>query len=304
MNTLVQKFKKRLRPIFRREETSIRLLIVSKTLIWANCILNRIRHAHLKALGDTGLKSLSDKRAKNVFVFANGPSLNDLDFTKIKRLVDEKKFDLITVNCFASKGIQQFDIKPSIAVFGDPDHFIGIDGNGVLPQYEEDIKTINDSKIPVMIPDQYFVYSKFKNGIPYCSVRNQYGNNVSNIQKPLGFYSVTAFAAISLAIHLGYKNIYICGYDNSYFKNFSVDQKNRRVLPDQHFYDTEKSAKRYMNPDQYGPISDIFLDFSRHFRYLEKINRLKPPEVTISNIALTTYTDAFPRCFNLGIYND
>lgn len=291
-------------PLFRRESSSLRQLFICKFFVWLNCLVARVRYAHLRGIGSAKLQELSKNRAENVFVFANGPSLNELDFDKIKKLVDQKAFDLVTVNCFASEGICKFEIKPTIAVFGDPDHFIGPNGDEISPQFLKDIDAVNETNIPALVPNHYFSKSRFVNGIPYCSNRNQYGKNVSDIQKPLGFYSVTAFTAISVAIHLGYKNIFLCGYDNSYFREFAVDRENRRILQNRHFYDSAEAAKREMSAEEFGPISNIFLDFSRHFRYLEKISALKPLDVRISNIALTTYTDAFPRNFDLDIYHD
>lgn len=289
---------------FRAEATSLRQLFICKSVIVVKSIGDRLQHGRLRKIGRERMMKMRETRAENAFVFANGPSINDLDFGKIKRLVDSKTFDLIGVNSFASGAVEKHAIVPTALALCDPMHYAGTDKGHLLSQVEEDIRVINRHRIPVFVPSRYYSRSEFVNTIPFCGVFNPYGSNVTDIQRPLGFNGVTAFLAIAAAIDLGYRNIYLCGFDNSYFKQFEVDRENRKYFLDAHFYDPATVSKRYLPTERYGPASHIFTDISRHFRFLEKINKLKPPEVRIRNIALVTYTDAFERCFELDVYKD
>ncbi|MBK1792771.1 hypothetical protein [Persicirhabdus sediminis] len=290
------------RVLNRTEQTSLCGLFLCKLVILVQRFCHLIQHKGLSQLSKSKLKELTARKAKDVIVFANGPSLRDLDFTKVKELTDSGEYDLIVVNSFASKAIAQYGIVPFAGIFNDPAHYGGCPDHPLASQFQEDIDTMNEFNIPTIVPYRYVRKSKFNNTVPICGFRDVYSQNVSNIHKPTGFYGLTAFYALALAMHLKYQNIYVCGYDNSYFKSFGVDMNNEKYLQDEHFYDDESLSRRWMPTDLYGKTCDMFYDTYRHFMYLEKIAQLCPREVKIWNIAKTTYTDAFPRNFDLDIY--
>lgn len=287
---------------YRKETTSIAKLCAYKLLLVLKSLAYTTMYGKYKKTTVDRLEELKGKKSKNVFIFANGPSVNDLDFKKIKLLIDQGDWDLVTINSFASKAIDDFEIIPTLSIFADPFHYIGSEKTGLTVQAELDIKKINEKEIPAFVPYQFMKHSRFKNSIPFCSVSNVYSKNVSDLTRPLGYYPVTAFYALSLAINLGYKNIYLCGYDNSYFLDFEVSVDNKKYFHDKHFYDLEKTEKRHISNDHFMHTSDVFLNFYRHFKYLEKINKYKPAGVCIKNIAKRTYTDAFDRSFGLDVY--
>jgi len=299
---MIQSLKIKSQSLFREEQTSLFMLMMCRFLTELNCVTYKLKHFGLNKDSKQMLINLKGKGSENVFVFANGPSLGALDFKKIKELTDGGEFDLISVNSFASKGIEKYGLTPIVGFFADPSHYRSVDDPKYSLQSEADIAVMNQRGIPAMVPYHFYRKSKFNSSIPYCGVCNVYRNNISDMTKPMGYYSLTAFYALSLALHLDYKNIYICGFDNSYFRSFAVDENNEKYFENKHFYKTEKSPKLLLPTEKYGPTSHIFYDTYRHFKYLEKISKFGKGETKIFNIAKTTFTDAFERNFDLDIY--
>lgn len=297
------KIKKTLKPYYRDEQTGLFTFLVCRLIVELNTMRYCLQNWKLRRLNKSSIAGLKKTRAKSVFVFANGPSLNDLDFVKVKAHMDTRDYDLITVNSFASKGIDQYGLKPAVAVFGDTMHYRDEDDAQFTEQAADDIRAINEHGVSALVPYHYFKRSRFKESIPYCGVYNVYRNNVDKTHKPLGFYRVTAFYALALALDVGYENVYLCGYDNSYFRTFEVDLNNEKYFDNKHFYE-EKQTRLHLPTEKYGPTSHIFYDTYRHFKYLEKINKNSRGESKLYNIAKTTFTDAFERNFGLDVYKD
>src|SRR5690606_12250606 len=99
-----------------QEPTSHRELLFCESVYRFNELRNWLFHRRLRKAGEKKIENLRQKRAEKVFVFANGPSLTELDFNKLKNLVDRKEFDLIVVNSFASGAIEQHQIIPTAIV--------------------------------------------------------------------------------------------------------------------------------------------------------------------------------------------
>ncbi len=231
------------------------------------------------------------EKNKFAFVFANGPSLSQIDLLKIKKYCDEEGGDLIAINSFLSKSADV--VKPRFAVFADNVHFAGGES-----QYSEDVDTCRSLGIQYFAPVKYLVKGDvLMHG--YCSICNLDSNSTSDILKPAGYYGVTAFFAISLAKMIGYKAIYICGFDNSYFKDFSVSRDGVMSIHHKHYYD--KSSSNTKISPSYKNTSQFFFDVYRHFLYLEKIC---DDAHQIKNVALDSYLSSIPRCNDLDIYKN
>lgn len=227
---------------------------------------------------------------KSVFVFANGPSMKDIDLNKVDALCKGGVFDLIAINSYLSKSADT--AKPTYAIFADNVHF-----NNAAGQYKSDIEKCIELDIPYFAPAKYVSESS---GLryAYCSLCNIDASNTSNILKPAGYYGVTAFFALSLAKMLGYQNIYVCGFDNSYFLDFEVLNNGEMCIRHKHYYDNKNSETKVKC--LYGSTSEFFFDTYRHFSYLEKIFKNFS---SIKNIAKTSYLSSIPREFDLDVYN-
>lgn len=235
-------------------------------------------------------KDVKEKR-KSAFVFANGPSLSKIDLSKVKKYCEEENFDLISVNSFLSKSATV--VRPNYAVFADNGHFSG--GNS---QYMSDIDMCKRLGVTYFAPAK-FVDENNCLMYGYCSLCDLDSINTSNILRPVGYYGMTAFFAISLAKMLGYKNIYLCGFDNSYFKDFEVSRSGEMFIHHKHYYDS--CATDTIVPCIYKETSEFFFDVYRHFYYIHKITKNSS---NIKNIALDSYLSDVKRDFSLDVYND
>ena len=225
--------------------------------------------------------------SKIAFVFANGPSISDIDLEKLNKL-DKNKYDLIVVNSYMSNsaGIAQ----PKFAVFADPLHF-----SKEKNKYTRDIELCEELGVTYFTPAKYAdINSKLRYG--FCSLTNLDSSNVTDLTKPAGYYGLTAFYALTLAKMIGYNKIYICGFDNSYFQDFTVGNSGEMYIRHKHYYD--KKSEDVLVPCIYKNSTEFFFDTYRYFQYLAKIN----DDRAIFNIAKFTYSSEISRDISLDIY--
>lgn len=251
---------------------------------------------HFKSLISSRNKSKTIKKSivdneKNAFVFANGPSLSDIDLGKVRKLIEGGEYDLIAVNSFLSKSSSE--IMPTFAVFSDNLHFNVDDKDS---QYSKDVSICKEKNIKYFVPFKYY-QCKSSLQIGYNAFCEIFSKNTSNILNPPGFYGLTALHALRVAKHLGYKNIYICGFDNSYFKDFEVGDTGEMVIRHRHYYDGKSNDVEV--PCLYERSSEFFFDTYRHFHYIEKITKT---DGGFLNVALHTYLSSIRRDLTLDIY--
>lgn len=279
---------------FVKEQRSVRNVVVYRTVVAVIELFYAIKYR--RTLRRTR-KFLRDKKAevkregRSAFVFANGPSLGDIDLNKVEVLCKEKGHDLICINSYLSKSSDM--LKPTFAVFADNVHF-----NGGGTQYTKDVETCEAFGIPYFAPAKY-VDDSNPLMFGYCGICNIDARNTSDITKAAGYYGVTAFFAISLAKMLGYSNIYICGFDNSYFKDFKVTSEGKMVINHKHYYDSKGTNTQV--PCLYEKTSNFFFDSYRHFDFLEKISK---NDLRIKNVAKVSYLSTVSRDFDLDIYRN
>ncbi len=104
--------------------------------------------------------------------------------------------------------------------------------------------------------------------------------------------------AIFTAIHLGAKKIILVGSDHTWLKELYVDENNRTLFFNEHFYDKEKEAKQFDYAGQhYMKLHEILGTMSLAFEsyhILKKYAEYK--NATILNCTPQSYIDAFKRC--------
>jgi hypothetical protein len=294
MPKILNNLKKYYQSLFKEEPKSVTNLMFYKTFCFLAGMLYRYKYRRELRTTNNFIKinkKINSLKGKNVFVFANGPSLSDIDLNKISQLCDTGNFDLIAINSFLSKS--QEIVLPKYAVFSDNVHFSAVDINS---QYRMDVEVCKKNNITYFLPAKYH-HSTIGQRLAYCSLCNIYSKNINDISKPAGYYGVTAFFALSLAKSLGYKNIFLCGFDNSYFKDFSLNSLGEMVIKHKHYYDGENSELEV--PCLYKTTADFFFDVYRHFYYLKKITK---ENINIFNIAKTTYLNFIPKDLSLDVY--
>ncbi|MHB8056655.1 MAG: 6-hydroxymethylpterin diphosphokinase MptE-like protein [Desulfuromonadaceae bacterium] len=235
------------------------------------------------------------KKGKNAFVLANGPSLSLLDFEKIKNY-QSLGYELITVNSFLSKTVQQ-EVTPDYWVLCDDSYFDESKVHNSAYNFYKDIQIANEKHIKTFVPIKYLNRNLIHNSIYYYSATDIFSNNVTDIMKPLGYYSMTAFFALSIASYLGYDNIFICGYDNDYFTNI-ISQDDKIYFKDKHFYnEAEEITLRSIEKCGYKNMSDFMYNSFLQFYFLNKFKNSK-----ITNLNKNSFVDTFRYDHCLDVY--
>ena len=250
---------------------------------------NRIKLRETKKLKNA-------KKGKECFVFANGPSISLLD---IKKIAEYQKygFDVICVNSYIVSAIAK-TVTPNFYVLSDPLSFGVKDERDISEDTMNTLKKIVDIlrelKIPVFIPAEFTNLNLFDNYYIFNDSENRFNGNIDPT-KPRGYLSMTAYKALAIACYLGYDSIYICGFDNDYFKTFSVDENNDIYFSDRHFYDGGNKTKSTSNVGR--GLGNLLWEQHLLFKHLELFT--KHP---IINLNPNSLVDAFPKKYSIDVY--
>ena len=110
---------------------------------------------------------------------------------------------------------------------------------------------------------------------------------------------MTLYKALSLACYMWYSNIYICGFDNDYFKNYECNESNEIYYQDKHYYTKElgENTLRKVDKNVHSSMSALLLHISSLFSGLEKFKKFP-----IINLDKDSLVDSFRKSHNLNIY--
>lgn len=250
---------------------------------------------------------------REAFVFSTGPSLNKLDPMKIARLQKERGMHVIAINMYVNSEFGKV-VEPDYYVMSDPSHW-----EGRMPQ--EEYAHLSDGEretrnaefsesckmawktlrangaVKLFVPAHLYRRTEHPAVFPFCEAGNFFGTNVDNLHWPLGYVSMTAYKALSLACHLGYRKIYIAGFDNSFFKSVEVDAQNEifyrygnAVTGTQSF----RAVAGWLGGKNVGEIL-----YNQHFGFIdiEKFRRFP-----IENLDLEGLINCFPKLNTLDVY--
>lgn len=241
-------------------------------------------------------KLKNSKKNKSAFVFANGPSLSLLSPDKIR----DYGFDVFAVNGYLNSTFGE-KVIPNYYVLSDPS-YLNFEKHYFNDIAEKDLRSNVIRKIkeynpilfvPVRSKCSYLVDKVFK----FVDIENELSKNASNILSFRGYPSMTAYKSLSIALYLGYENIYICGFDNNYFKFLSSDIHNNIYYEDTHFYDSGK--KRLIN--DIAPDVGRYL-FKEHILFTS-FEKFKNNSSKIFNLDPSSLNTFFPKEHYLNIYN-
>ncbi len=103
--------------------------------------------------------------------------------------------------------------------------------------------------------------------------------------------------AIFSAINIGFKEIILLGADHSWIKELFVDQNNKVLFFDKHFYDKERKLKKFnFDENNYPKLHQILDSLSRAFESYHTLNEYANyRKVTIKNCTPDSFIDAFVR---------
>jgi hypothetical protein len=220
---------------------------------------------------------------KDAVIIGGGPSFTDDLANSV--LCNREMFDLFAINYYCEN--QHSDnMIPDYYVLSDPATFSSNDAhlqdkNANLKKYLIRHASIN-LVIPIQASESYYVNRarlKFDD-------RQSIGFNNIDPRYPRGYTSNTLFKALAVALKIGYKNIYIMGFDYNYPSKVYVDQNNEIFLLDQHHY----GVTTYSLSDRYVSVAHAMYSWSKDYYYLKHLKR-----DGVFNVTDSSLVDVFDR---------
>ncbi len=242
------------------------------------------------------LKLPKRKTSRACYVLGNGPSLTASVKEHRETIRDN---DTLMVN-FSYKTDLFTDVKPNIYLLLDPNFF---SGNYIADHKPERFLSVVTWTIDIYVPYKYrnsLLVTQYLNKNPHITVF--FFNYV--IYK--GFESLNSFfykkglampqcqnvlvASLFQMVNRNYSKIYLLGAENYVFRNISVDQENRLILNDTHYYN--KTEYRVVSLS----ISELFLSLHKAFGGYQNVEKYaKKVGVNIYNLTPDSAIDAFER---------
>lgn len=188
-------------------------------------------------------------------------------------------------------------IVPNYYVLSDPTSFnegSQTVSKEIVDNQKRQIDRLNELNIPVFIPAQFSKLNILKQCYIFNDVENRFSRNIDPL-KPRGYLSMTGYKALAIACYLGYDTIYICGFDNDYFKTITVDENNDLYYTDKHYYDNGIKSKT--GPNVGKGLGNYLWEHHLLFKGLELFNHYN-----IINLNKNSLVDAFPKSHNLDIF--
>lgn len=275
----------------------IKSISISKNLFFLNYLFIK----KVFNLKKTLCLSLSRKSVKkfrginkhrNVIIFANGPSVNNIDFEILNSIKIEKKIDYFCINNFLNSNAAAY-ISPDYYLIADPTYFKILEPwqekfIDIIKSEEKVLLALRKNKITTFVPVDFENFAKNDvNFHLFNSFCHPSINNIKNPLLPLGCYPLAAMYALSIAIYMGYETVSIVGYDHSNFKNININIDNtlsERV----EYFDSRNNIDVQYPLTVYKNISEYLLEYSIIFEQYYKYNNLN-----IYNLNLDGYIDAF-----------
>jgi hypothetical protein len=249
------------------------------------------------------------------FILGNGPSLN-IALKQNSELLKEQT--LICVNGFSVS--EYFEkLKPSYYVLNAPEfwskNMFGDEMNNlvesILGEMVQGVVEKTKWKMSIFLPVQskenkaFIQYLKSNPHIDLIFYNTTPVEGLASINHL--FFSLklggprphnVLVPSLLLAINAGVKNIYLLGADHSWLPLISVDDKNRALVNQKHFYDEDQSESKQMNKRGKEPrkLHEILEKFTLSFRaYFELKDYAATKGVKIYNCTPGSFIDAFDR---------
>ena len=261
----------------------------------------------LLTLGKVALKSRPIKRrgqpAKGpVIVMGNGPSLREVISEQRQQLM---RYPRMAVN-FAANAPDFFELKPQHYILADPHFFTGMDSDPNVRKLWENIAKA-DWEMTLHIP---------------AGMRNRCGHLKDHPHLRMEYFNMTPgegfnmvchplyrkglamprprnvlIPAIMQAIASGYDEIYLVGADHTWPHTLYVDDRNRVVTVQPHFYeDNQEELDRVAEAYAGIHIADVLQSMVIAFRSYHQIREFADKNgVKIYNATPGSLIDAFTR---------
>ena len=240
-----------------------------------------------------------------IVILGNGPSLNDTMALHKDFLMGRH---LLAVNFAANTPIFQ-ELKPCFYMLTDPVFFTRTDMDNVQNLWSN-FATKVDWDITLFIPTSAKINMQWKEMLASNKHINICTYNMTPIE---GFHWFENLAysrgwgmprprnvlipSVMQAIAMRYKTVYIAGADHSWTKTLSVDDENRVVSIQPHFYKEAKSEEERIKVDYMNiKLHEVLESMQIAFRTYHTIQRYALTRgISILNITPDSFIDAFPR---------
>lgn len=239
-----------------------------------------------------------DRGDKRLIIMGNGPSLADT--IRHHRPILQST-DTMAVN-FAANSPEFFELRPKYYILVDPHFFKSTDEN--VDRLMKNLSRV-DWPMTLLVPHGAGISGKLHNPAIKTVRFNAIGAE--------GFDTFTRFVysrqlamprprnvlipALMAGIALGYNKINITGADHTWTRTLSVDDNNRVVSVQPHFYEeSAKEKERIETVYRDVRLHDILYSFHVAFRSYHQIKKFANCQGTvIVNSTPGSFIDAFPR---------
>lgn len=237
-----------------------------------------------------------------IIILGNGPSLRTALAENIRSL---QRNTLMAVN-FAANTPEIRALRPRYYILADGHFFDGEKKDeNVRKLWRNLASTDYEMTLFVPVARRKFAADRLKDSPVSVSV--------FNLTPAEGFPFITRFLfrmrlamprprnvmipAIMCAISMGYKEIYLAGADHTWSRSLWVDDANRVISVQPHFYaDNEKERERVENEYAGYHLHDILGSMTIAFRsYVEIEEYARKSGITIYNSTPGSFIDAFSR---------
>ena len=245
---------------------------------------------------------------QNCTILCNGPSLNHSIDKSFKFISDSIK---IAVN-FSPMSDLFWKLKPDFLVLVDPSFWkdnIDKDLKIKIEQLAKKIKDV-DWKMKIVMPIFNTEKNPFnevllvKQNIEFVKINSKTSSHefindrlleyASNASSPL-FQSVSV-ASLYFAMNIGFKKIYLFGFDHDWIKNITIDDNNNLLLMDTHFYDKSEQPFKIIKSNL---LEEFRAQYQLHNSYNELREYAKILNIKIYNCTKNSLLDSFERLQNL-----
>lgn len=244
-------------------------------------------------------------RGRSVIVMGNGPSLRSfLDLGSEAR----EGFDLMAVN-FAAITPDFFEIKPQLYILADPHFFNGAATDANVAKLWENLSKV-DWPMTLWLPaERRKLSAPLRMNLPENVTVKWYNLTPVEGKSLLTRYLIdkgwgmprprnVLIPAIVTAVREGYDRIFIVGADHTWSRDLWVDDENRVISVQPHFYkDNEKEQQRVRSEYAGYHLHDILNSLTVAFRsYFDIAAYADSKGIKIYNATPGSFIDAFPRC--------
>ncbi len=238
-----------------------------------------------------------------IVVLGNGPSLNDTIANHSDFLDERMK---MAVN-FAANTPVFFQLRPEYYVLADP-HFFSLGVNGNVDALWKVFRERVDWKMTLFVPVKFAALAERMLGSGSRVAVERY--NTTPVEGFEGFCHTVyrsglgmprprnvLIPSIMLALAAGFKTVYVAGADHSWMKTLSVDNENRVMSVQPHFYKDDNTETQRVNTEYMRyPLHQIVYSFYVAFKSYHVIRRYADRiGASVVNVTPGSFIDAFPR---------